>query len=151
MLHHHHIFSHLIFHFLGIPVLFKDTSMCMHHKFCLVDTRDQTEREKQDSQTRITEMSKRKLKKSKSITQKDDEEKSEKEINETKSQRKNPVYIPQSGVCITGSCNWTMQGFSSNWENVIITSNKIIVDEFRKEFDRIWSDFMKSQKVKGVH
>lgn len=131
----------------GIPVLFKDTSMCMHHKFCLVDTRDQTEREKNDSQYRIMTIAKRKLKKSRSITQKNDEERSEKDLNEEENQH---VYIPPCGVCITGSCNWTMQGFSSNWENVIITNNKIIVDEFRKEFDRIWSDFLNSQRVHSV-
>lgn len=92
-------------------------------------------------------IAKRKLKKSRSITQKNDEERSEKDLNEEENQH---VYIPPRGVCITGSCNWTMQGFSSNWENVIITNNKIIVDEFRKEFDRIWSDFLNSQRVHSV-
>lgn len=150
----HHIF--IIIHFFSateIPVLFKATSMCMHHKFCLIDTRDQTEKEKVNAKKRLDSLNKRKMKKSRSIAQKSDDEMSEKEINETKSERKTPVYIPQNGICITGSCNWTMQGFSANWENVIITNNKLIVAKFRKEFDRIWDDFIKSQPkpVKVLH
>ncbi|XP_063699874.1 mitochondrial cardiolipin hydrolase [Culicoides brevitarsis] len=112
----------------GIPVLFKSTTMCMHHKFCLVDTRDQTEKEKRDSQRRKSRINRSKSK-------------------EDQSEKLPTVHIPQNGVCITGSCNWTMQGFSSNWENLIITNNQKILSGFRKEFDRIWSDFIAAQQV----
>uniref|UniRef100_A0A336KH12 Mitochondrial cardiolipin hydrolase n=1 Tax=Culicoides sonorensis TaxID=179676 RepID=A0A336KH12_CULSO len=134
----------------GIPVLFKQTSMCMHHKFCLVDTRDQTEREKKEAQSRILEISRRKLKKSKSIPQKSDDEETEKEINERKEIKQNLPFIPKNGICITGSANWTMQAFTANWENVIVTSNPTVLQSFRREFDRIWDDFTRAQKVKNV-
>lgn len=136
----HHFFFTCFFS--GIPVLFKITSMCMHHKFCLIDARDQTENEKQSALNRVEKLKQQKLKKTRSITQKNDVEKSEKEINETERQHTNLVHIPSGGICITGSCNWTMQGFASNWENILITSHKKVVESFRREFERIWNDFL---------
>lgn len=45
---------------------------------------------------------------------------------------------------LTGSTNWTNDGFSTNWENIIVTSNLKLVMEFENEYQRIWEDFEKS-------
>lgn len=42
---------------------------------------------------------------------------------------------------LTGSTNWTNDGFSTNWENILITSNLKLVKEFENEYQRIWEDF----------
>lgn len=124
----------------------------MHHKFCLIDTRSQTEKEKKDSQERVNTRIQAKLKveKKAKLMKKlaSDDEESEKEDEDSEKPLEKKRYIPKNGICITGSCNWTMQGFTANWENIIVTNNNIIVSRFREEYDRIWSDFISSQKVK---
>jgi len=40
---------------------------------------------------------------------------------------------------LTGSLNWTKQGFCHNNENVMITTDKRIVSQFIKEFRRLWT------------
>lgn len=149
---HFYRLTFLFFPTVGIPVLFKNTTMCMHHKFCLIDTRSQTEKETKDGQKRIDDQNdvKKKAKKKAKIEKElaSDDEESEKEDQDSEKPRKKKRYIPENGICITGSCNWTMQGFSSNWENIIVTNNNIIVSRFRQEFDRIWSDFISAQRVK---
>lgn len=124
----------------------------MHHKFCLIDTRSQTEKETKDGQERIDAKKKAELDaKKKAKLQKElasDDEESEKEDMDSEKPPEKKVYIPKNGICITGSCNWTMQGFTANWENIIVTNNNIIVSRFRQEFDRIWSDFISAQIVR---
>lgn len=44
-------------------------------------------------------------------------------------------------ILITGSANWTFQGFASNWDNLIVTSNRVLVKEFESEFERTWELF----------
>jgi mitochondrial cardiolipin hydrolase len=50
------------------------------------------------------------------------------------------VKIPATGVLITGSSNWTMQALTGNCENVVITSNKTIVERHQSEFQRLWQE-----------
>ncbi|XP_067641845.1 mitochondrial cardiolipin hydrolase isoform X2 [Eurosta solidaginis] len=45
------------------------------------------------------------------------------------------------GVVMSGSLNWTMQGFGGNWENIVISSNKQLVEQFEEEFQRMWLAF----------
>lgn len=47
-------------------------------------------------------------------------------------------------LLLTGSTNWTNDGFSTNWENLLITSNPKLISEFENEFQRIWEDFEKN-------
>jgi len=48
-------------------------------------------------------------------------------------------------VClINGSFNWTRQAHSSNRENVMITNIKQFVDDFGKEFEKLWIEFEKN-------
>lgn len=42
---------------------------------------------------------------------------------------------------ITGSLNWTNQALHGNWENVLVTSQKELVEQFRVEFERLWELF----------
>lgn len=46
---------------------------------------------------------------------------------------------------LTGSTNWTNDGFSTNWENILVTSNLKLIMEFENEFQRIWEDFEKNK------
>lgn len=50
---------------------------------------------------------------------------------------------PQScaSVMFYGSANWTVQGFNGNWENGVITNDKVLLNQFQKEFDRMWGCF----------
>ncbi|XP_004525895.1 mitochondrial cardiolipin hydrolase [Ceratitis capitata] len=45
------------------------------------------------------------------------------------------------GVLMSGSLNWTMQGFGGNWENIVVSSNKMLVEQFEDEFQRMWLAF----------
>ncbi|KAG6439739.1 hypothetical protein O3G_MSEX001036 [Manduca sexta] len=39
---------------------------------------------------------------------------------------------------MAGSLNWTSQALSGNWENLIITSQKDLVRQYKDEFERLW-------------
>jgi len=43
-------------------------------------------------------------------------------------------------MVVTGSFNWTSQAVMNNNENVIITSNKQLVDPYLREFKRLWEE-----------
>lgn len=42
---------------------------------------------------------------------------------------------------LTGSLNWTLQGLTGNWENIIIIHNTMAVKAFYAEFNEMWSYF----------
>uniref|UniRef100_A0A1B6KCR5 Mitochondrial cardiolipin hydrolase n=1 Tax=Graphocephala atropunctata TaxID=36148 RepID=A0A1B6KCR5_9HEMI len=42
-------------------------------------------------------------------------------------------------IVMTGSLNWTMQAICGNWDNLIITSEYMIVRQFSAEFERLWN------------
>ncbi|KAH8282519.1 hypothetical protein KR054_008127 [Drosophila jambulina] len=44
-------------------------------------------------------------------------------------------------VLISGSVNWTRMGFGGNWENCIITDDKVLAHSFQTEFNRMWKAF----------
>lgn len=137
--------------FAGIAVLFKDTTMCMHHKFCLIDTREKTASEKRQTEALLAAIKRKEIARENQRKLKTTIEKNGSLSSDTrKNSPKSTVTIPEQGICITGSCNWTMQGFASNWENVILTSNKIMINAFRQEFDRIWQDFRNAQTITNM-
>lgn len=37
-----------------------------------------------------------------------------------------------------GSLNWTNQALSGNWEDVLVTSQKDIVEGYKREFEKLW-------------
>ncbi|XP_034474366.1 mitochondrial cardiolipin hydrolase-like [Drosophila innubila] len=44
-------------------------------------------------------------------------------------------------VAINGSANWTSSSMGGNYENIIISTNKIIVTKLETEFERMWKIF----------
>ena len=48
--------------------------------------------------------------------------------------------LVDSRVVITGSFNWTRQAIYNNNENVIISSNKKLVEPYVAEFERLWEE-----------
>lgn len=42
---------------------------------------------------------------------------------------------------ICGSLNWTNQGVSGNWEDVLVTSQEEIVQQYTAEFEKLWVQF----------
>ncbi|XP_055389919.1 mitochondrial cardiolipin hydrolase [Condylostylus longicornis] len=46
-----------------------------------------------------------------------------------------------NSILMSGSCNWTRQGLYSNWENIVVTSERKLIDSFEKEFELMWNEF----------
>ncbi|XP_023953293.2 uncharacterized protein LOC112057035 [Bicyclus anynana] len=44
-------------------------------------------------------------------------------------------------LVIIGSLNWTTQALNGNWENVAVTSQETLVEQYKNEFDRLWLEF----------
>jgi mitochondrial cardiolipin hydrolase len=42
---------------------------------------------------------------------------------------------------LNGSLNWSVQGVTSNQENVMVTTNLVFVKSFQVRFDRMWAQF----------
>ncbi|TMW50733.1 hypothetical protein DOY81_004186 [Sarcophaga bullata] len=58
-----------------------------------------------------------------------------------KKQKKFPVKNRVTSLLLTGSLNWTNQGFANNWENILITSKREYIDRYSQEFERLWKVF----------
>lgn len=52
------------------------------------------------------------------------------------------ISIPQSGILITGSMNWTMEALTNNHENTIITSNTKLIESYAILFIEIWNSLL---------
>lgn len=118
----------------------------MHHKFCLIDVEWIKTSENSDS-GKVYE-NERSI--NENIENKGDGKK--KSVFDNKNlikQKLDTVQIPGGGLLIQGSLNWTRQAFTSNWDNILITSQKELVFNFQKEFQRIWDDFspIKAKKI----
>lgn len=48
------------------------------------------------------------------------------------------IFVPKNGILINGSLNWTVDGFTSNCENIIVTSNAEIIAQYTNEFIKRW-------------
>ena len=53
----------------------------------------------------------------------------------------NKFAIIDSKYLINGSFNWTTQAVNYNQENILIIENKSLVNDYQKEFDKLWSQF----------
>lgn len=109
--------------------------MIMHHKFALIDARELSDDE-------ICERDKFLLEKKVKASQQ-----KRKKFVDTATPALDRVSLPKNGICITGSCNWTMEGFTRNRENIIVTSNQIVIDAFQQEFNDMYNDFLESNKM----
>lgn len=53
-------------------------------------------------------------------------------------------------ILVSGSCNWTMQAVSGNWDNIIVTSEPNLVIPFSQHFAQLWKEFSEiDYTVKG--
>lgn len=58
----------------------------------------------------------------------------------------NKFVIIDQKIVMTGSCNFTKQGFDGNLENIIVTNNRNVVAKFNKYFQYIWENEEKFSK-----
>ncbi|XP_064594590.1 uncharacterized protein LOC135461420 [Liolophura sinensis] len=49
--------------------------------------------------------------------------------------------IIDNSLLINGSFNWTRQAIMGNQENLVIVNHPEILEEFKKEFSKLWEDF----------
>lgn len=47
----------------------------------------------------------------------------------------------ETPLVIMGSLNWTNQALSGNWEDIAVTSQRELVQQYRTEFERLWAAF----------
>lgn len=57
----------------------------------------------------------------------------------------NKFCIIDNKTLITGSYNWTYYAENKNWENILITNNTAIVNQYRTEFDTIRISLQKTE------
>ncbi|KAK7793511.1 hypothetical protein R5R35_001847 [Gryllus longicercus] len=50
-------------------------------------------------------------------------------------------FVVDHWILLTGSFNWTMQAITGNWDNVIVTSRRDIVEPFDNHFAALWDEF----------
>ena len=53
----------------------------------------------------------------------------------------NKFAIIDSSLLLTGSLNWTKSAVLLNHDNVLVTSNKSLVEQYSTQFSRLWSKF----------
>ena len=51
-------------------------------------------------------------------------------------------------ILLTGSYNWTASGAAYNRENVFITDEKYVVDQYTGEFEKLWVKFEGSSEIR---
>lgn len=44
-------------------------------------------------------------------------------------------------LVMTGSLNWTNQALYGNWEDVIVTSQDVLVKQYKARFEKLWNEF----------
>uniref|UniRef100_T1HMB2 Mitochondrial cardiolipin hydrolase n=1 Tax=Rhodnius prolixus TaxID=13249 RepID=T1HMB2_RHOPR len=55
------------------------------------------------------------------------------------------IAIVDGKKVMTGSVNWTVQGMYGNWDNLVVTSQKDIVQDAMDTFNYIWDDPLTSK------
>ena len=64
-------------------------------------------------------------------------------IDKTRSHMHHKFAIFDETRVLTGSYNWTRSAAMHNHENILVTDNLSIVQDYSREFDRLWSSMMK--------
>jgi mitochondrial cardiolipin hydrolase len=64
-------------------------------------------------------------------------------IDKTRSHMHHKFAIFDEARVLTGSYNWTRSAALYNHENILITDNFTIVQDYSREFDRLWGNMMK--------
>ncbi|XP_017107069.2 mitochondrial cardiolipin hydrolase [Drosophila bipectinata] len=68
-------------------------------------------------------------------------------VEEIRRQNNIKIVHPPCSVLATGSCNWTKQAFSYNWENILITEDADLTARYHTEFSRMWDSCENPTKV----
>jgi len=64
-------------------------------------------------------------------------------VDKTRSHMHHKFAIFDETRVLTGSYNWTRSAAMFNHENILITDNLSIVQDYSREFDRLWESMMK--------
>ncbi|KAF5269997.1 hypothetical protein FQR65_LT05796 [Abscondita terminalis] len=48
---------------------------------------------------------------------------------------------PQNSKVLFGTLNLTLQGLTTNFDTVLFTNNKIVIERYKDEFELLWSKF----------
>ncbi|MBB6611278.1 DUF1669 domain-containing protein [Pontibacter sp. Tf4] len=64
-------------------------------------------------------------------------------IDKTRSHMHHKFAIFDEVRVLTGSYNWTRSAAMFNHENILVTDNLSIVQDYSREFDRLWESMMK--------
>ncbi|WP_299825522.1 phospholipase D-like domain-containing protein [uncultured Pontibacter sp.] len=64
-------------------------------------------------------------------------------IDKTRSHMHHKFAVFDETRVLTGSYNWTRSAAMHNHENVLVTDNLSIVQDYSHEFDRLWKGMMK--------
>jgi phosphatidylserine/phosphatidylglycerophosphate/cardiolipin synthase-like enzyme len=64
-------------------------------------------------------------------------------VDKTRNHMHHKFAIFDEVQVLTGSYNWTRSAALYNHENILITDNPSIVQDFSDEFNRLWKDMMK--------
>jgi phosphatidylserine/phosphatidylglycerophosphate/cardiolipin synthase-like enzyme len=63
-------------------------------------------------------------------------------VDNTTNHMHHKFAIPDNSAVLTGSYNWTRSAALYNHENVIVTNEKAMVNDFCREFDRLWEEMV---------
>ncbi|KAJ9585259.1 hypothetical protein L9F63_002959 [Diploptera punctata] len=58
--------------------------------------------------------------------------------------------IIDNNILINGSCNWTMQGLTGNWDNILVTSVPDIVQPYSEHFNMLWKEFSEQSVLRLI-
>ena len=61
-------------------------------------------------------------------------------VDNTKNHMHHKFALADNGHVLTGSYNWTRSAALYNHENVLITSEKLVVADYAQEFNRLWAE-----------
>lgn len=117
----------------------KDSTALMHHKFCLIDVASDLIEESDSNQSVHSDKVKnlQNLKKSQNVSV------SKSEFQNKSAKKPNIVDLPKNGILMTGSMNWTNQGLTGNWENILIISQRCVLRAYQGEFNKLWNEQLK--------
>ena len=62
-------------------------------------------------------------------------------VDQTDAHMHHKFAVYDDARLLSGSYNWTRSAANYNQENLIVTSDRAIVERFGSEFERLWSDF----------
>lgn len=117
----------------------KDSTALMHHKFCLIDVASDLMEKSDSNQSVHTDKVKnlQNQKKSSNVLV------SKSEFLNKSAKKSNIVDLPKNGILMTGSMNWTNQGLTGNWENILILSQRYVLRAYQEEFNKLWNEQLK--------